>query len=280
MGNDIQAYLEKEKVTDAKPEHLMPMLIEKGYFKKGHRDGLPLRNMLRELDLTNRLHLLPQVRAERKEINVSWYFNRVATDFSSEILKYLEQNKLPFNRYNSWNHCYEAFGTNTDSKVLSLNLGFYLASWGMYRGSGKLLQKDYLVHEDAVKVIKEFKDLRCSGEREVDENDLDSIIKLISEIKKCYSFNLGVQASNTLISKVILGTLGCLPAFDRYFCLGVKQEELAFRSLTKKSLENLFLYNEKIKKEFPKIRSQHAEIYYPNMKLIDMKFWQIGFEKD
>ena len=75
MGKDIQAYLEKEKIVDAKPKHLMPLLIEKGYFKKDHRDGLPLRDILRELDRTNRLHLLPQVWVERKEINVYWYFN-------------------------------------------------------------------------------------------------------------------------------------------------------------------------------------------------------------
>ncbi|WP_415061016.1 hypothetical protein [Flavobacterium sp.] len=77
MGYVIQAYLEKEKLVDAKPKDLMPILIEKGFFKKDHREGLPLREILRDLDARNELYLLPQVRAERKEVNVSWFFNAV-----------------------------------------------------------------------------------------------------------------------------------------------------------------------------------------------------------
>ncbi len=75
MGYIIQAFLEKEKLIDAKPKYLMPILIEKGFFKKDHRDGLPLREILRNLDSNNELYLLPQVRADRKDKNVSWFFN-------------------------------------------------------------------------------------------------------------------------------------------------------------------------------------------------------------
>ena len=278
MSNDIQAYLEQEKLSNAKPKHLMPMLIEKGYFQNDNRKGKPLRDILRDLDKRNKLELIPQARAERKKKNIYWYFNALENDFPSPILKYLEENQIPFNRYNSWNHCYEAFGNIRDSKLLSLHLGFYLASWGMYRGSSQLLQKDYLVHEGAVKIIDEFGDLRCSPKREVEAKDITRIITLIFELRNHYSIILGVQPSDTLISKVILGTLGCLPAFDRYFCDGVKKENLVFRSITKKSLENLFSYMEEKKEELSRIQSQHAEIYYPNMKLIDTYFWQIGYE--
>lgn len=50
-------------------------------------------------------------------------------------------------RYLSWCHCYNAFKenrSNRDEKTvdyLALHLAFYLASWGMYRGSSFLLQK-------------------------------------------------------------------------------------------------------------------------------------------
>lgn len=77
MGYVIQAFLEKEKLVDAKPKDLMPILIEKGFFKKDHREGLPLREILRDLDARNELYLLPQVSAERKEVNVSWFFNKI-----------------------------------------------------------------------------------------------------------------------------------------------------------------------------------------------------------
>lgn len=55
-------------------------------------------------------------------------------------------------RYRSWEHCYRYFHKFTsieiaeDREHAALQLGFYLASWGMYRGSSFLLQCDYTVH--------------------------------------------------------------------------------------------------------------------------------------
>ena len=51
-------------------------------------------------------------------------------------------------RSRSWEHCYRVFrdartDPSPDYDHLSLHLAFYLASWGMYRGSSFLLQKDY-----------------------------------------------------------------------------------------------------------------------------------------
>ena len=51
-------------------------------------------------------------------------------------------------RSRSWEHCYRVFrdartDPSPDYDYLSLHLAFYLASWGMYRGSSFLLQKDY-----------------------------------------------------------------------------------------------------------------------------------------
>lgn len=53
------------------------------------------------------------------------------------------------NRFLSWEHCYTCFyrarqdKTNVDIDYLSLQLAFYLASWGMYRGSTFLLQSKW-----------------------------------------------------------------------------------------------------------------------------------------
>ena len=58
----------------------------------------------------------------------------------------------------AWEHCYSHFikargSKEVDYDYLSLQLAFYLASWGMYRGSSFLLQKDYRVH---IPVVKEL----------------------------------------------------------------------------------------------------------------------------
>ena len=61
-------------------------------------------------------------------------------------------------RYRSWEHCYKAFhdarqNPYADTDYLCLMLSFYLASWGMYRGSSFLLQKDYRIH---IPVVREL----------------------------------------------------------------------------------------------------------------------------
>jgi len=75
MSHVIQEYLVRENLKEAKPKDLMPILIEKGFFNKDVREGLPLRKILRDLDSENQLQLIPQVRADRKNKNVFWYFN-------------------------------------------------------------------------------------------------------------------------------------------------------------------------------------------------------------
>ena len=65
-----------QSINEIAAKELMPLLIEKGIFKSNHRDGLPLRNFLRELDSENKLDLLKHIKVERKEINRNWYFKR------------------------------------------------------------------------------------------------------------------------------------------------------------------------------------------------------------
>ena len=61
-------------------------------------------------------------------------------------------------RSRSWEHCYRVFrdartDPSPDYDYLSLHLAFYLASWGMYRGSSFLLQKDYKVLSPVVEEV-------------------------------------------------------------------------------------------------------------------------------
>jgi hypothetical protein len=111
MGYVIQEFLKKEKLVDAKPKDLMPILIEKGFFNIDHKEGLPLRKVLRKLDDRDEMYLLPQVRVERKDVNTFWFFNiakvTLNTDKILSFHKFLNADE--FNRYNSWKHCYETF---------------------------------------------------------------------------------------------------------------------------------------------------------------------------
>ena len=79
---------------------------------------------------------------------------------NDEIMKLVElaislfvkkTTQIENDRYKSWEYCYHSFisarnSSSPDYDILSLHLAFYLASWGMYRGSSFLLQKDYKIH--------------------------------------------------------------------------------------------------------------------------------------
>ena len=65
------------------------------------------------------------------------------TDIELVINDFKDKSK-PDDRYTSFDYCYNYFRTTNDLTIdiekSCLVLGFYLASWGMYRGSSFLLQ--------------------------------------------------------------------------------------------------------------------------------------------
>ena len=69
-------FTEHPQVDEISAKELMSLFIEKGIFKSNHRDGLPIRNFLRELDAENKTNLLKHLKVERKVANRNWYFIR------------------------------------------------------------------------------------------------------------------------------------------------------------------------------------------------------------
>jgi hypothetical protein len=57
-------------------KELMPHFMDAGIYINNHRDGLPLRNDLREWKKANKLHFLPSILAETKNKNTKWFFTR------------------------------------------------------------------------------------------------------------------------------------------------------------------------------------------------------------
>ena len=200
-------------------------------------------------------------------------------------------------RYLSWQHCYNAFKENRnicDEKTLdylSLHLAFYLASWGMYRGSSFLLQKDYRVHIPIVKIIMEEKYNSLMGieaEGLLDDDNLDLLDDISNRIRKAYadeqpSFE-GIinKATDTLVTKILLGTLGCVPAYDRYYVQTVKQYGISSGNYNRQSVKAVAEYYLENKVAFEKEREKLSSggTEYPMMKLMDMCMWQLAFEED
>lgn len=213
--------------------------------------------------------------------------------------RFYNELKDDFNaRYRSWEHCYWNFyharrNRNADVDYLSLQLAFYLASWGMYRGSSFLLQKDYKIHIPIVEEILKKKYNSLCGIRCV-EFKVESNQKLLIELNEFISIyygevrrsvkpeNIKNEISATLITKILMGTLGCVPAYDRYFIAGIKNCKVTIGTYSIKSVMQLADFYEKYAESLDLIRDKMKvyDLTYPQMKILDMGFWQLGYDLD
>lgn len=200
-------------------------------------------------------------------------------------------------RYKSWEHCFGFFSQNhskmDDFPILNsacLNLGFYLASWGMMRGGAFLLQKDYLIHkyfiESVVKGGRYTRYYASLDDGPIATGYYSDVDALIHDTERAYIDNISVvndeettvNVSDTLASKILLGVFGCVPAYDRYFKEGLRFHGIR-PSLDRCSLEELRLFYNDNLTEFDRCRKafQDDVTYYTPMKLVDMYFWQLGY---
>ncbi|NME70557.1 hypothetical protein [Flammeovirga aprica] len=237
----------------------------------------------------------------------------------------IEKNVLDFyselictdnNRYKSWEHCYQNFQSTFNKKsltkieidFLSVHLAFYLASWGMYRGSSFLLERDYKIFYPIVELLfleKEFftestiEDmLKQKDEKWISEFieryfHLDKKLELsLEKIRKSVKGEINTPISYTLKSKILLGTFGCIPAYDRFFINGIKINNMDYhitQKYSKKSLRDIMNFIQDNLEIFISTRTKISQIQnesknlnkikYPIMKLIDMYFWKIGFDQ-
>lgn len=200
-------------------------------------------------------------------------------------------------RSRSWEHCYRVFrdartAPSPDYDYLSLHLAFYLASWGMYRGSSFLLQKDYKVLSPVVEEILKSEydclfglactDLRNSDVRAQLAKLYDDIADYFHPIREeIAGREVTTPVSPVLITKILMGTLGCVPAYDRFFQDGVATYKVTTREYSLDSVLRLVDFYEEHNDRLEEARRgfEGDGLTYPQMKLLDMGFWQIGFEK-
>ena len=117
---------------------------------------------------------------------------------------------------------------------LALNLAFYLSSWGMYRSSF-LKKYDHTVHIGAVKILMESRYLPlfdpwlwynkpCKYKDLVKEVyvRLWNHYKSYAEKQKRTNGN-PYNVTDTLITKILLGVYGCIPAYDKNFKKAIRK---------------------------------------------------------
>ena len=228
--------------------------------------------------------------------------SRTALDKS--IRNYYEEQCVdPTAGGRAWDHCnlffrkrWKDLDVPCVQDIAALHLGCYLASWGMYRRSSFLSERAYTVHKPVISVLAscQFSELwqRDIGAQDEDIELVGTIMELVEEVDAAYR-KVDVQHKrltgkppqkkmDTVVTKVLLSTLACLPARDRFFEKGLKHEQ-AYRygGLNRDFVQNTlkFCINHR-----PKLAELQREVVdvggrpYPLMKLVDMHFWQIGWD--
>ena len=195
---------------------------------------------------------------------------------------------FPDHRYSSFDYCYNYF-YKIDSKKLTLDiekacafLGFYLASWGMFRGSSFLLQKSYKYFIPVVNYVSELDKIIWDYKPSdfLKETERKNVIRIYEDIK-----DLIIEDDNqakTLVTKIMLGTLGIVPAYDEYFCKTFKAVEptiskfSVFNEDSLIVLGNFYMKNKnEIDQLSKKIKTKRFTddtdfLQYPEAKIIDM----------
>lgn len=217
------------------------------------------------------------------------------TEIATVVRRFQPPGVPDHHRFQSWEHCFRLFQTAPDQPsedfvdLGALHLAAYMASWGMYRGSGFLLQYAYPVHRQAVRSVLDpaFARLRADelGGQGDDDELIELVVRLAEQVRDAYRpfarENGSRPPSDVLVSKVILGTSGAIPALDRFVRSGIQAEGLRGGAIGRPLLRRLagFARNNlgALRAEQNRINTERG-IRYPLMKVVDMYLWQRGIE--
>lgn len=216
-------------------------------------------------------------------------------DIEANIKQYIygdakNQGIKPGERYASFDYCFNYFQSFREENQVDelakpdhiekscLHLGFYLASWGMLRGSSFLLGKSFKVYEALIKSISDANpmlwdvDVHCYT---------PSNIQLLLEFKEdvIQAFGQVNNPSDILITKIMLGVFGNVPAFDTYFRHG-----FGVNAYNRQSLEKVACFYEIHKPVIEQhlrptinfLTGEFTQRSYTRAKIIDMIFFIEG----
>lgn len=219
------------------------------------------------------------------------------TDISEMVAEFQRENSST-DRYASFDYCYHYFHPSTANNLLReiekscLSLGFYLASWGMLRGSSFLLNRSVKYYEPLIRYIAGLD--ASVWDIDVDkysDKNIRSICTIYREIQRIIVNN--GNSHLTLVTKIMLGVFGFIPAYDNFFgntFRGIFQGICGFRSVNHKSLNCIRQFYDDNKKEIDQYSSEiyvkefitgnSIGITYTKAKIIDMYGFTKGLKQN
>ena len=197
----------------------------------------------------------------------------------------------------SFDYCYNFFQGFRDQKRLPdlllpehlpeacLHLGFYLASWGMFRGKSFLLQRSARHFGKLIQTIAATpEEVWAIDVSSYSAENMERLVQCEKAIAEAVAVP-GTTPTLTLTTKIMLGVFGNVPAIDTFVfnglatATGKKAYSLDLQSL--EAVRQFYLTHQKI--------LDHAEIYtldflsgeptsrrYSQAKLVDMALFMAG----
>lgn len=214
-----------------------------------------------------------------------------------EIISEFKSFSKPEDRYSSFDYCYNYFQKVSGSKLTKdiekscLTLGFYLASWGMLRGSSFLLQKSARHFVPTIEYLSKLEKSVWLIDVDNYKENMSIILDIYNDLKK--RIIIGNKADLTLITKIMLGVFGFIPAFDQYFCdafkLLFKDEKCGFSVVNLNSLTCIKSFYDRHRNEIDNIAmntfttdfetGEKTSIKYTKAKIIDMYGFTVGMKR-
>ena len=172
-------------------------------------------------------------------------------------------------------------------ETTALHIGFYLANWGMFRGSSGLLQNSNL---DLMKALAR---LLFEGQgSELLELSMDDFASsasklayhqklLDSVLHSMGSLASNVSWTNTLKSKILMGVWGEFPALDRFYiaaCRNLFPRRPFITAASGKGLTALSNLVKELNSPFLHLETGRLKLPYPTARVMDMALFQYGLE--
>jgi hypothetical protein len=145
-------------------------------------------------------------------------------------------DRTPDQRYASFDYCFNYFQSFRESGSIAdiaapenmlhscLHLGFYLASWGMFRASSGLPSRSLKQFEPVVKLIASTPDNIWAIDADCySESSCEKLTSTASDIRDALRHPDRGRPTETLTTKTMLGVFGNVPAFDSRVVAGLRK---------------------------------------------------------
>ncbi|CAC9561469.1 hypothetical protein [uncultured Gammaproteobacteria bacterium] len=215
----------------------------------------------------------------------------------TKIVEKFEEKHDACGRDASFDYCYNYFHPSNKNDLTKnieqscLSLGFYLASWGMFRGSSFMLKKSSKHFEPLVEYIASVpeKSWHINASNFEKDGNIDFLIEQYNKIKEILI--PGSHTHLTLVTKVMLGVFASVPAYDYYFTKSFKnifKDDCKFGAFSEKSLQCICKFHQSNQSAIDKISlntvdfisGEKTDLKYTNSKIIDMYGFTKGLEQD